>query len=228
MVIADSNPHTQEDPSDALLRNYLRRNRNLQRWAWISVAIPLVIFLALSALTVQQDRKYSKLLAMVEAQNAIIRTQKAEIARANAEAKDSRGRISELEAEISRQEHPPIPQDHALVASLDLSLPSGNLGTVEPNLERHVVPAQFSVLDLTFDSLPKTAGHVEVSVEGAARSIQGRKLVVTTTGHRTFAKLRLSRQELGPFVGGTKEIVISLSEPGHALLGRIRLVLEEK
>jgi hypothetical protein len=66
MVNTNSGRQIEENPSDALLTNYLKRNRNLQRWAWISVAIPLVIFLWLSTLTLRQARRYSVISESVQ------------------------------------------------------------------------------------------------------------------------------------------------------------------
>jgi hypothetical protein len=48
-------------PVDALVRDYLRRNQKLQRWAWISVVIPLAIFVSLCVLTVLKAKEYARL-----------------------------------------------------------------------------------------------------------------------------------------------------------------------
>jgi hypothetical protein len=45
---------------DSLLESYLRRNRKLQRWAWISLLAPLVLFVSLSVLTVRKAKEYDQ------------------------------------------------------------------------------------------------------------------------------------------------------------------------
>jgi len=169
------------------------------------------------------------LFAVIFHQTAIVNTQRAELARITADADASRSQIAELEKEISRLEQPPIPETHPLVARLDLSLPSGSLGTGEPVLEKHFLPAQFRALELTFHHLPESISGtvVEATVEGGSKPIQGRRLVVTKNGTKTSAILRLTSEELGTFADGRRTIIVSLSEPGHALLGRIGLLLEK-
>jgi len=45
---------------DALLQDYLRRNQKLQRWAWISLLVPLALFVSLSVLTVRKAKEYDQ------------------------------------------------------------------------------------------------------------------------------------------------------------------------
>jgi uncharacterized Zn-finger protein len=166
---------------------------------------------------------------MLGRQNAIIKAQRAELAELAASVKESRDQVASLESKINAIASPGGAESLPLIARIDVALPGGSLGTVEPSLERHSVPARFSAVELNFNNLPETTSRVlEATVEGGPKPIQGREIVVRRQGARISAELRVTRQELGPFVGGTKEISISLSEPGHALLGRVRLLLEQR
>src|SRR5215510_14452906 len=91
---ANSNPEMQANRSDALLRNYLKRNQSLQRWAWISVAVPLVIFLGLSALTVRQGQKFLELSAKSADLQRRIEDQNAQLA------------VKQLAIDIVKQQNP--------------------------------------------------------------------------------------------------------------------------
>jgi hypothetical protein len=101
MVTANSNRQTHENPSDDLLQNYLRRNRKLEIWAWVSVAIPLIIFLGLSALTVQQGRKYSQLSASVQGLE-----KKAGDLQKEIDAKNAQLEVKQLAINIVREQNP--------------------------------------------------------------------------------------------------------------------------
>ncbi len=101
MGTANSNRQTDEKPSDALLQNYLRRNRKLETWAWVSVAIPLIIFLGLCALTVQQGRKYSELSASVQGLQ-----KKAADLQEEIDAKNAQLEVKQLAINIVREQNP--------------------------------------------------------------------------------------------------------------------------
>lgn len=101
MVTANSNRHTDEKPSDALLQNYLKRNRRLETWAWVSVAIPLIIFIGLSVLTVEQGRKYSELSARVQGLRIRADDLQKEIG-----AKNAQLAVKQLAINIVREQNP--------------------------------------------------------------------------------------------------------------------------
>lgn len=98
---AGSNNQIEQSHSDALLKNYLRQNRNLQRWAWISVAIPLVILVGLSALTFRQARRYSDLSERVEALQI-----KSDNLQKDIEAKNAQLAVKQLAINIVKDQNP--------------------------------------------------------------------------------------------------------------------------
>jgi hypothetical protein len=90
----DSSPDDLESRSDELLRNYLRRNRSLQRWAWISIAVPLIIFIGLTVLAVNQGKKYIDLVA------------KSEQLQKEIDAKNKQLAVKELAISIVKEQNP--------------------------------------------------------------------------------------------------------------------------
>jgi hypothetical protein len=72
---------------DTLLQDYLRRNERLQRWAWISVGVPLALFVTLCVLTVLKAKEYARLShestelkAQIQSQEIELEKQKRQIA----------------------------------------------------------------------------------------------------------------------------------------------------
>jgi len=68
-----------DDRVDHLLTNYLERNRKLQTWAWVSVAIPVALFVLFSALTIREARRYAALSEKIESQRETIAKQQKQI-----------------------------------------------------------------------------------------------------------------------------------------------------
>lgn len=71
---------TPDDQSSVLLSEYLTRNRKLQTWAWLSVAIPVAVFIAFSVLTIREARKYVTLNEKIRGQEQTISDQQQKIA----------------------------------------------------------------------------------------------------------------------------------------------------
>lgn len=84
--------------TDTLLQNYLLRNRKLQRWAWISVVVPLALFVSLCVLTLLKAREYNRLSQESNALRTQIRLQETELEAQTQQIADKQAAINIVKA----------------------------------------------------------------------------------------------------------------------------------
>jgi hypothetical protein len=86
---------------DALLAKYLKRNRWLQSFAWISVAIPLALFVLFSVLTAREASRYTELQDQIQTQEKTIAAQQSKIASQAADIEKQQQQIVVSQTAIS-------------------------------------------------------------------------------------------------------------------------------
>jgi hypothetical protein len=88
---------------DALLQDYLRRNRRLRRWAWLFTLVPVAIFALLSLLVASKAKEYARLSRESAQLNATIQQQKTEL-----DEVKKRSAVQQLAINIVKQQSPGV------------------------------------------------------------------------------------------------------------------------
>jgi len=95
--------NTSNQEFDALLQDYLRRNRRLQRSAWLFTLVPVAVFAVLSLLVASKAKEYTRLSQESAQLRTTIQQQKAEL-----EQEKEKTAVQQLAINIVKQQSPGV------------------------------------------------------------------------------------------------------------------------